>query len=180
MKCFKWRFFLSRPTWNSASIKSLKNIYLFLIFFLGRATWVEEGIWAVVQATWATPLCTSLTHVHEHTRTHTAHMGALMQTFQDMGSAGNRIHTHQTHRHTRTHVHMHVHSHTAHTRMQMFQDNGKIEITAPPSTHSPTWALCLSSTLFAKRYFSLNIIHLLEPPEMSCDIEIPPPPCRQF
>ena len=60
MKCFEWRFFLSRPTWNSASIKSLKNIYLFLIFFLGRATWVEEGIWAVAQATWATPLCTSL------------------------------------------------------------------------------------------------------------------------
>jgi hypothetical protein len=60
MKCFEWQFFSSRPTWNSASIKWLKNIYIFYIFFLGRATWVEEGIWAVAQATWATPLCTSL------------------------------------------------------------------------------------------------------------------------
>ena len=60
MKCFEWRFLLSRPTWNSASIKWLKKIYIYIFFFLGRATWVEEGIWAVAQATWATPLCTSL------------------------------------------------------------------------------------------------------------------------
>ena len=41
-------------------------------------------------------------HVHEHTRTHTdtAHTGALMQTFQDKGSAGHRIHTRHTHMHT--------------------------------------------------------------------------------
>ena len=60
MKCFEWRFLLSRPTWNSASIKWLKKKNK-----KGRATWVEEGIWAVAQATWATPLCTSLEGSHK-------------------------------------------------------------------------------------------------------------------
>ena len=61
--------------------------------------------------------------------------------------------TPHTHAHTHAHTHMHVHTHTAHTWMQMFQNNGKIEITTPPSTHSPTWALCPSKTLFCKTLF---------------------------
>ena len=60
MKCFEWQFFYLGLHEILHPLNYLKNIYIYFFSFLGRATWVEEGIWAVAQATWATPLCTSL------------------------------------------------------------------------------------------------------------------------
>ena len=96
----------------------------------------------------STHTCTN-THAHAHT----LHTRACWCRRFKTNAAQDTAYTHTTHTCTHTRTHMHVHTHTAHTWMQMFQNNGKIEITAPPSTHSPTWALCPSKTLFCKTLF---------------------------